>query len=123
MSNDFTDTELDGEAYYRMDEEERQARRKLANIYWLYHTNKITYEKYIQKIDYSYFRPYLSSDMRKEIEDYKKEKEPKKKIKDTHSRRQFEISHKWTTKDYLMIFVLIVCILGFLIGVFGQNKN
>ena len=120
MSNDFTDMEPDWNTYFNMGDEEREANKGLNKIYWRYNNGKITYERFINELDNLYFYPYLSDFMLKEIKNYNNEK---KKISDSKKRtnsktRQIKIKSK---PNYLFIFILIVSILGFLIGVFGHK--
>lgn len=120
MSNDF-DFKPDWDAYHSMDDEERQARKELIKLSWRYNNDKISYEKYIGEIDNPYFYPYLSNSDFKEIENFNntKKKDSESKKYDSYKTRQIKIRHKPTTSYYLFIFILIVSIIGFLIGISG----
>lgn len=73
MSNDY-DFEPNWEAYHKMDDEERQARKELLKLLDSYSKGKVSYEKYISTMDNSYFFSILSSKTMKEIKDFNNQK-------------------------------------------------
>ncbi len=120
MSNDI-DFEPDWNSYHNMDKEEKSARNALIKLQRRYNENKISYERYIAELDSSYFYDYLSDSDLKEIEHFKnnKKKEVESPKQNAYKTRSIKIRHKHTTSEYLFIFVVIVCVIGFLIGVLG----
>ena len=118
MSNDI-DFEPDWNSYHCMDKEEKKARWDLVRLQQRYSDNKISYERYITELSNSYYYDYLSKSDLDEIEDFQNKKKKKAEIhkKNEYKTRQIKIRQKSTTKDYLFIFVLIVSIIGFIIGV------
>ncbi|MFD3393060.1 hypothetical protein U0R10_00360 [Aquirufa sp. OSTEICH-129V] len=121
MSNDIN-FKPDWHSYNNMDNDERQARYGLIKLLNLYTDGKISYEKYISEVDNSFYFPYLSDVILKEISDHKKSKEVVKISAKLNSskNKQFVVKTKVTFSHYLMILMIIISFIAFIIGISHQ---